>query len=79
MKMMGSKPISARFSGINNVDIIFKTYILAAMLSAVPACCHSRANSARADYGSSYYHAGDHHLVSAVGLTRTEVSARLRG
>lgn len=55
MKMMGSNPISARFSGINNVDIIFKTYILGGMLSAVAGMLLiSRANSARADYGSSY-------------------------
>lgn len=55
MRMMGSNSIAAKFSGINNMDTIFKTYVLGGMLSAIAGMLLiSRANSARADYGSSY-------------------------
>lgn len=55
IKMFGSNPIASKFSGINNVDIIYKTYVGSGMLSAMAGILLiSRANSARADYGSSY-------------------------
>lgn len=55
LRMMGSNPTAAKFSCINNTAIIFKTYMLSGMLSAVAGMLLiSRANSARADYGASY-------------------------
>ena len=55
LKMMGSNPTASRFSGINNGNILFKTYTLGGMLSAVSGLLMiSRANSGRADYGKSY-------------------------
>ena len=55
VKMMGSNPTASRFSGIDNTKVLFQTYILSGMLSAVSGMLLiSRANSARADYGSSY-------------------------
>ena len=55
LKMMGSNPTASRFSGIDNKRIIFQTYTLGGMLSAVSGLLMiSRANSGRADYGKSY-------------------------
>jgi len=55
LRMMGSNPVASRFSGLDNDKIIFKTYMLSGMLSAVAGMLLiSRANSARADYGASY-------------------------
>lgn len=55
LRMMGSNPVAARFSGLDNEKIIFKTYMLGGMLSAVAGLLLiSRANSGRADYGASY-------------------------
>ncbi len=55
LRMMGSNPTASRFSGINNSRILFTSYMLGGMLSAVSGLLMiSRANSARADYGNSY-------------------------
>ncbi|MBR6736129.1 MAG: ABC transporter permease [Oscillospiraceae bacterium] len=55
LRMMGSNPTASRFSGINNAAVVFKTYIMGGMLSALSGLLMiSRANSARADYGNSY-------------------------
>ena len=55
LRMMGSNPTAARFSGIDNDRIILKTYMLSGMLSAMSGLLLiSRANSGRADYGVSY-------------------------
>ncbi len=55
LRMMGSNPTASKFSGINNDKIIYKTYMLSGMLSAVAGLLLvSRANSCRADYGASY-------------------------
>jgi len=53
--MLGSNPIAARFSGIDNPEIILKTHVIAGVLSAVTGIVIlARTNSANADYGSSY-------------------------
>ena len=55
MRMMGSNATASRFSGMDNEKIIYKTYMLGGMLSAMAGLLLiSRANSCRADYGSSY-------------------------
>ena len=55
LKMMGSNPTAARFSGINNDRTIIGAYTASGMLSAVAGLMMiSRANSGRADYGNSY-------------------------
>lgn len=53
--MMGANPTAARFSGINNIKITIKTYMLSGLLAALAAIIlMSRTNSAKADYGTSY-------------------------
>jgi len=53
--MLGSNPIAARFSGLNNKSIIIKTYMISGLLSGISAIIMmSRFNSARVGYGSSY-------------------------
>lgn len=55
LSMMGSNPVAARYSGINNKTVLLQTYMLSGMLSALSGLLLiSRTNSARADYGSSY-------------------------
>lgn len=55
MYMLGSNPIAARFSGINNSAIILKTHATAGILSALAGLVIlARTNSANADYGSPY-------------------------
>lgn len=53
--MMGTNPIAARFSGINNKDEIFRTYVACGILSACAGILLvSNTNSAKAGYGTSY-------------------------
>ncbi len=53
--MMGANPIATRFSGINNVKLTIKTYMLSGFLASMAAIIlMSRTNSAKADYGTSY-------------------------
>lgn len=53
--LMGSNPVSARFSGIDNTAILLKTYMLSGLLSALAGIVIiARTNSAKADYGASY-------------------------
>lgn len=55
LRMMGSNPVAAKYTGIDNIKIINKTYIIGGMLSAVSGLLLiSRANTAKADYGISY-------------------------
>jgi len=55
LRMMGSNPTAAKFSGLDNDKILMKTYMISGMLSAVSGLLLiSRANSGRADYGVSY-------------------------
>lgn len=53
--MMGSNATAAKYSGINNRVILFKTYMISGMFSAVSGmlmCAHF--NSAKANLGASY-------------------------
>ena len=53
--LMGTNPLAARFAGIDNAAITLRTYIACGMLSASAGLVlMSRANSAKADYGTSY-------------------------
>ncbi|MEO1102541.1 MAG: ABC transporter permease [Pseudomonadota bacterium] len=53
--LMGTNPLAARFAGIDNAWITMRTYIACGMLSASAGLVlMSRANSAKADYGTSY-------------------------
>lgn len=53
--MMGTNPIAAKFSGINNITLTIKTYLLSGSLAAIAGLILiARTNSAKADYGTSY-------------------------
>jgi simple sugar transport system permease protein len=53
--MIGSNPLAARFSGINNNTILIKTYMISGLLAGISSLIMiSRVNSAKAGYGSSY-------------------------
>lgn len=55
MYMMGTNPNASKFSGLNNVSITIRTYMISGMLAAVAGLIMmARANSAKADYGSTY-------------------------
>lgn len=53
--MMGTNEKASWFSGLSNARITIRTYMMSGMLSAVAGLIMmARANSAKADYGSSY-------------------------
>ncbi len=53
--MIGSNPIACFYSGVNNQNVLFKTYIISGIYSGIAAIVMiSRFNSAKADYGESY-------------------------
>ena len=53
--MMGTNPIAATYSGINNLKVTVKTYMYSGALAAFAGLLiASRTNSANAEYGSSY-------------------------
>jgi simple sugar transport system permease protein len=53
--MLGTNPTASRFSGMNNVRVLLRTYILSGFLSAASGLVvMARTNSAKADYGTSY-------------------------
>ena len=53
--MLGTNPLAARFAGLDNDRLIVRTYMLCGLLSSVAGVIMmSRANSAKADFGSSY-------------------------
>ena len=53
--MIGSNPTACFYSGVNNCQVLFRTYILSGIYSGVAAVVMiSRFNSAKADYGESY-------------------------
>lgn len=53
--LLGTNPKAARFAGINNTAVIMKTHISASLLASVAGIIvASRANSAKASYGSAY-------------------------
>ena len=54
-RMFGANPLAARFAAMDTGAVLLKVYALCGMLSAVSGLIvMSRANSAKADYGSSY-------------------------
>ncbi|MHC1771740.1 MAG: ABC transporter permease [Flexilinea sp.] len=53
--LIGSNPVATLFSGVNNRNVLLRTYIISGLLSGVAAVVMiSRFNSAKADYGESY-------------------------
>lgn len=55
VQLLGTNPLAARFAGIDDVAITLRTYVISGVLSATAGLViMSRANSAKADYGSSY-------------------------
>lgn len=54
-RMFGANPLAARYAAMDTGRVILKVYALCGMLSSVAGLIiMSRANSAKADYGSSY-------------------------
>jgi simple sugar transport system permease protein len=54
-RMFGANPLAARFAAMDTDRVILKVYALCGTLSAIAGLViMSRANSAKADYGSSY-------------------------
>ncbi len=55
LRMFGANPLAARFAAINIDALLIKVYVLSGALAAISGMVvMSRANSAKADYGSSY-------------------------
>jgi simple sugar transport system permease protein len=55
VQMFGANPLAARFAAINVTSVLIRVYLLSGMLAAIAGMVvMSRANSAKADYGSSY-------------------------
>ena len=53
--LLGTNPLAARFAGINNFRVTLRVYLASSLLAAVGGLIIAiRANSAKADYGSSY-------------------------
>jgi simple sugar transport system permease protein len=54
-RMLGANPLAARYAAMDTDRVLLKVYALCGMLSAIAGLIvMSRANSAKADYGSSY-------------------------
>ncbi|MEI3598661.1 MULTISPECIES: ABC transporter permease [unclassified Oceanobacillus] len=55
LQMTGSNPTAAKFSGINVTSITIKAYIISGILASIAGLMMtSSANSAKADFGTSY-------------------------
>ncbi len=55
LRMYGANPLAARFAAINIDAVLIRVYMLSGALASVAGMVvMSRANSAKADYGSSY-------------------------
>jgi simple sugar transport system permease protein len=55
LRMYGTNPLAARYAAIDIDAMLIKTYVLSGGLAAIAGMVvMSRANSAKADYGSSY-------------------------
>ncbi|MBM4090236.1 MAG: ABC transporter permease [Planctomycetes bacterium] len=55
MRLLGTNPTAALFSGIRVNRVLFRTYLITGILAAVTGLLMiARTNSAKADYGSSY-------------------------
>jgi len=53
--MLGTNPTAARFSGINSVRVLVRTYWLAGLVAAIAGIIFlARVNSAKPDYGESF-------------------------
>lgn len=53
--LFGTNPLASRYAGLRNGRLILGTYVLSGVLAALAGLILiSRANSAKADYGSSY-------------------------
>lgn len=53
--MIGSNPTACFYAGVNNRQVLFRTYIISGIYSGIAAMIMiSRFNSAKADYGESY-------------------------
>jgi len=55
MKMLGSSPVAARFSGINNRVVLLKSFVIISMLAGVSAILlTSKVATMRPNYGQDY-------------------------
>ncbi len=55
VQMFGSNPLAARFAAIDITGLLVRVYVMSGVLAAIAGLVvMSRANSAKADYGSSY-------------------------
>jgi simple sugar transport system permease protein len=55
MYMVGSNPTVSKFAGVNNDDVLIKTYVTTGLLAGVSSVIMiSRVNSMRPGYGSAY-------------------------
>lgn len=55
VQMLGANPLAARFAAMDVTAVLIRVYLLSGMLGAIAGMVvMSRANSAKADYGSSY-------------------------
>ncbi|UCF90441.1 MAG: ABC transporter permease [Desulfobacterales bacterium] len=71
MYMLGSSPLAARFSGINNNKVLIKTYLLSGLLAGIAAIIIiSRVNSMRPGYGYAYLLLGV--LIAILGGTNPD-------
>lgn len=53
--MLGTNSKAARYAGLNNAGILFRTYVISGFLSSISGLIMmARANSAKADYGAAY-------------------------
>ncbi|MBN1148261.1 MAG: ABC transporter permease [Anaerolineales bacterium] len=53
--MLGSNPLACFYSGVNNPQVLMRTYLISGLYSGLAAVIMiSRFNSAKADYGESY-------------------------
>ena len=53
--LLGSNAVAARFAGIDNFSVTLRAYLISGLLAAVAGLIIAvRANSAKADYGTSY-------------------------
>jgi simple sugar transport system permease protein len=53
--MLGSNPVACFYAGVNNPQVLMRTYLISGLYSGVAAVVMiSRFNSAKADYGESY-------------------------
>jgi simple sugar transport system permease protein len=55
VQMFGANPLAARFAAVNVTSVLIRVYIVSGVFAAIAGMVvMSRANSAKADYGSSY-------------------------